>query len=589
MRLQERQLAFSLIMILLLGQSGCRGSGSAGSWPSNEDVNWGEEISPDLLLADLDGRIDLVIPPVEQGDFVITPGIIDFGIVALGETALIEVTVRNVGTIDYHLEGFSLFGSPDLFMILEGVSYTPPPETPTDFDQYVVIAPDQAITLEVGLEPQQLEWIEGNFVLFHDGPLFGGWVSVPIIANQHEPCLAVSPGVLDFGGGRVGMVASKTLHITACGASPLVIQELTFSDGSSAAFSISTDTSPPLPSAAAPLVLESGEVYDVRVNYHPEELSGEDGDGNPISDTGELVIHSDWYFGARTVLLSGFGKALECPVAVIDCTEGDEVPPQAVLHLNGDASFVPGGILDGWSWSVEQPLGSQSVFIPSSEHKNPVFEVNVAGLYTFLLDVSDSQGMSSCETAVFTVAVIPDEAIHIEVLWHTPGDPLETDVGPEAGADLDLHFQHPTAGGPDVDGDGEPDGWYDQPFDCFWFNAHPEWGSFDPSVDDNPGLDRDDTDGAGPENINLNIPEDVTYKVGIDYWNDHGFGDSFATARVYFYDELMFEESDVLLHVGDMWEVCTIDWAEQAVELIVDDSGAHKITSDYENPFFTQD
>ena len=40
-------------------------------------------------------------------------------------------------------------------------------------------------------------------------------------------------------------------------------------------------------------------------------------------------------------------------------------------------------------------------------------------------------------------------------------------------------------------------------FDCFWFNAHPNWGSFDPSVDDDPGLDRDDTDGAGPENLFL--------------------------------------------------------------------------------------
>ncbi len=52
-----------------------------------------------------------------------------------------------------------------------------------------------------------------------------------------------------------------------------------------------------------------------------------------------------------------------------------------------------------------------------------------------------------------------------------------------------------------MDGDGSPDGWFDQPFDCFWFNAHPEWGSFDPTYSDDPDLYRDDTDGAGDKRV----------------------------------------------------------------------------------------
>jgi hypothetical protein len=287
--------------------------------------------------------------------------------------------------------------------------------------------------------------------------------------------------------------------------------------------------------------------------------------------------------------VSGFGALVLCPTAVIQVAEGNEVIPQTVLHLYGDQSYAATGTIAKWDWSVDQPLGSQSVFIPSNTFPNPTFEVNVAGKYTFNLTVYDEQNVPSCAPDTFEVVVIPDEAIHIELLWHTPEDPDETDEGPEAGSDLDLHFTHPWAGGPDLDGDGQPDGWFDQPFDCFWFNAHPEWGSFDPSIDDNPGLDRDDTDGAGPENINLNIPEDVLYKVGVHYWNDHGYGASYATVRVYIYSQLVFEVPDVKLVDSDMWEVCTVEWPSGKVQVVTDTAGQYKITPNYQNPFFFQD
>ena len=200
----------------------------------------------------------------------------------------------------------------------------------------------------------------------------------------------------------------------------------------------------------------------------------------------------------------------------------------------------------------------------------------------------DSSGTPSCTPAEYAVVVIPDEAIHIELFWNTPNDPDETDEGPDAGTDLDLHFLHPWASGPDVDEDGEPDGWFDIPFDCFWFNSHPNWASFDPAIDDDPGLDRDDTDGAGPENLNLNIPEDVTYRVGVHYWNDHGYGASFATVRVYIYADLVFELPGIELVNTDMWEVCTIDWDSGAIEPILDGEGNYKITPNYQNPYFFQ-
>lgn len=277
---------------------------------------------------------------------------------------------------------------------------------------------------------------------------------------------------------------------------------------------------------------------------------------------------------------------IKCPTAVIEVAEGNEVVPPTFLHLSGINSHGSSEIKQ-WEWSVEQPDGPQSVFEPPKTTPNPIFEANVVGTYVFRLDVWDAMGQKSCEPAIHEVQVIPDEPIHIELFWHTPDDPDETDTGAEAGSDLDLHFVHPWAEGPDLDEDGEADRWFDNLFDCFWFNAHPNWGSYDPATPDDPSLDLDDTDGAGPEIISLGIPEDVTYRVGVHYWNAHGFGVSYATVRVYIYATLVFEKSDVMLSDRDMWEVCTIEWpSEEVVWVSVD--GDHKITPNYENPYFVQ-
>ena len=272
--------------------------------------------------------------------------------------------------------------------------------------------------------------------------------------------------------------------------------------------------------------------------------------------------------------------ALEGVVAVIDCAEGTDVVPQTVLHLSGTGSRSEDGGIQGWQWTVEQPQGSCSAFVPSDTSPEPTFEVNVAGTYTFHLAVLDETSSESPVLATMVVVVKPDAALHIELLWDTPGDLDQTDIGTQAGSDVDLHFAHPWAEGHDVDGDGVLDGYFDNPYDCYWFTGHPKWGNQDSQLDD-PSLDRDDTDGAGPENLNLAMPEPVTYKVGVHYWNDYGFGISHATVRVYLHGELAFEAPDVPLTNDDLWDVCTIEFPEGHVEAVTDDDGGHKVTPNY--------
>ena len=74
------------------------------------------------------------------------------------------------------------------------------------------------------------------------------------------------------------------------------------------------------------------------------------------------------------------------------------------------------------------------------------------------------------------------------------------------GADVDLHLSHPSGMG-----------WFDSTYDCHYFNPTPDWGVLNQLADD-PSLDIDDIDGGGPENINLNNPQDTTSSAAPTVW-----------------------------------------------------------------------
>ena len=520
----------------------------------------------------------------------VTPEVVDFGQVFAGEEDEKNVNILNLGGAALEITGFQFSGSQYFTLAVAGKEYPVSQETTEGitFDSLIELDPNASFFFKVKFAPVDDQKADGTLVIYSNDPN-NPETTVLIKGNQTGPCIAVNPQQVKFGGKKIGDLATLPLVISSCGDAPLELYEIDFADGSSADFDVDTSPLDHEPAAGDPIIVPIGADVTININFVPDEENPTDINGNPIPDEGILLIENNSFYQTKEVEVSGFGAVVLCPTAVIQVAEGNEVIPQTVLHLYGDQSYAATGTIAKWDWSVDQPLGSQSVFIPSNTFPNPTFEVNVAGKYTFNLTVYDEQNVPSCAPDTFEVVVIPDEAIHIELLWHTPEDPDETDEGPEAGSDLDLHFTHPWAGGPDLDGDGQPDGWFDQPFDCFWFNAHPEWGSFDPSIDDNPGLDRDDTDGAGPENINLNIPEDVLYKVGVHYWNDHGYGASYATVRVYIYSQLVFEVPDVKLVDSDMWEVCTVEWPSGKVQVVTDTAGQYKITPNYQNPFFFQD
>jgi len=535
----------------------------------------------------------------------VNPKTVEFGNVSAESSDTKTITILNVGTGDLHVSGFVMSGNQAFSFLLGAVEWPVNEDTASQgvtFDTPLIIPAGSTANTSVRFAPIGSEPAEATLILFSNDPDAQSGTVVPISGNLTGPCISINPKKVDFGGKLIGVQARVEVEILSCGEGPLTVTGVSIVDinddtasstdfGLDLAEFVGDESGAEIPflgpnDAAIVIPVNGTRTFDV--TFTPDEINGLDpATGAPIPDLGIVRISSDAFAAELDVEIRGFGVEVECPTAVIVVQEGEEVIPQTKLHLIGSQSYAASGSISKYEWSVQQPVGSQSVFLPSASAPDPTFEVNVAGQYIFQLRVWDQNSEESCIDANYTVFVNPDEAIHVELLWHTPLDPDETDEGPEAGADLDLHFLHPFATGEDVDGDGAPDGWFDQPFDCFWFNAHPNWGSLDPAKDDDPGLDLDDTDGAGPENVNLNQPQDgMTYKVGVHYWNDHDFGPSLATVRVYIYSSLVFQLSDVELVNHDMWEVADIAWPSGEVTLKTDVGGSYKITPEYNHPFF---
>ena len=536
---------------------------------------------------------------IQQGnpEMTVSPPVVDFGNVGLGDAPNKPLSILNTGVDTLEVTEFVLSGHPGFTFIIGASKYPVSPETASDgvvLPEPIIVDPGTSSNVVVQFTPDGPEAAEGTLILFSNDPAHPNGLVIPLSGNQKGPCISVNPKKVDFGGKLIGKAATVEVEILSCGESPLTISELRLAASSSGDFSLDLGGLPGIEAGIgaiqegdAPIQIPINEAVTFQVTFIPDEINQPGENGQPVPDLGIIHIVSDAFVQVLDLEVRGFGVEVECPTSVIIVQEGEEVIPQTKLHLIGSQSYAASGSIAQYEWTVQQPVGSQSVFLPSSAAPDPTFEVNVAGTYVFNLRTWDENGEESCVPAEFTVFVNPDEAIHVELLWHTPNDPDETDEGPEAGADLDLHFLHPFATGEDVDGDGKLDGWFDQPFDCFWFNAHPNWGSLDPVIDDDASLDRDDTDGAGPENVNLNIPEDgLTYRVGVHYWNDHGFGPSQATVRVYIYSSLVFQLSDVELTNHDLWEVATIAWPSGEVDLLTDDLGNYKILPNYQHPFF---
>ena len=439
-------------------------------------------------------------------------------------------------------------------------------------------------TVSVTATPTDDKIKTATIKLLSNDPKAPTGTDVNLRVNAEVPCLKLNPASKNFGGVlAAGGSDEQTIDVTSCGGTKLCVGSIAFTDNSGAPGEYELDFSPMTaacpainagtgPTADNPCCLDVNGKTSFKVKYAPSDISPLTDPANPASDpipdTATVTVTSNAY-QAQTVTLSGSGVKQTCPIVKIDIAEGDEVIPQTELHLKGDGSKGMGGAaIKTYKWTAKQPAGSNKAFSPSSNFPNPKFTPDASGEYEFCLEVTDANGVKSCGLNCKKVLVIPNNAVHVELLWDTPGDPDQTDVGPAAGADLDLHFANYLAFGPDIDCDGTGDPWFNTPFDCFWNLPDPQWGSSNGAIHDDPTLDLDDTDGAGPENLNLEQPEGTPalkryYSIGVHYWNDHGYNVSAATITVYLLGAVALKIDKINMNPLDMWYVGRLNWPNQ--------------------------
>ncbi len=235
--------------------------------------------------------------------------------------------------------------------------------------------------------------------------------------------------------------------------------------------------------------------------------------------------------------MAGRRRQIRQPVARIESEKNLYEPLETAL-FDGAGSYDPDSrsprAIRVYRWVMSaRPPGSSSTL--NSDGSQAQFFIDAVGSYIVELVVVDRSGLQS-EPAHFSFdAASRAAAIHVELVWDLEG------------SDVDLHLVHASAGGT----------LFDEHLDCSSRNPAPDWGPSGP--DGNPQLDVDDTDGFGPENINLTVPESgASYKVAVHYFK--GPGPTNTRVRLFISGDKRFEQTQFIDQPGTVWEVATIHW-----------------------------
>jgi len=506
------------------------------------------------------------------------PSSVDFGKIKPGEAAPDQtVTCINTGSATVEVRKVELL-SQAMPVVATFEGHTAKVNIAYEGTPKLTVGKGKSFAIQLALGALKTDGKLTATLRVHSSDAANPVAQVQVSANL-GPCLKLQPDPLAFGTVELGGPSKPMeLQLISCGTEDVAINAVQIDGASSPGFGWTGGgaCNPPKSKADPVLKLEPGAVCSVFAQYEPQQVGA--------TAAGKLCVESD-AGSTKCVSLSGSsGAAQGLPVPCIQAktvvttgsglvlASGGTVIPQTVIALDAGCATAPSGhVVTKWKWSVQQPSGAFATFKPSATQKAVQLRPDVAGKYLISLQVEDSGGLAAAAPAKFELNVVPDDKLHIELTWDTPGDKDNTDVGKDAGgkvvgSDLDLHLAHPFAKDEpdqqDLDKNGEPDPWAAKCWDNFLLNKAPKWGDSADKVDD-PRLDLDDKDGWGPENINLTKPElGVLYAIGVYQYNENGFGPSTPRIRVYL-DGAVSPVVDKLgptMTTGSMWCVGLVQW-----------------------------
>jgi hypothetical protein len=497
------------------------------------------------------------------GQVSISPGLVDFGYVRLGESANSTIRVLNVGTGTLALSRFRISGTSNVVADLEPEGVVTADGTTYEPAVPIEVAPGDSFDVTLTFSPVSEAALEGEFRVWTDDSAHPDGIPIFLIGNRKRACIRVIPPEVDFGIVTVGAVVDVPVQIESCGQLDLTVSAITLDvPGSEGEAGLSLDfaefpggTAP----SSSPVTIPSGTRETFRLWYAPQEPSPTGAGGIPQPLDAQVAVASNAFSGDRYVPVSAAAVSTPCAVPVIDVVEDGDLFVGDVIHLSGSRSVSPFAAVDSWMWSVEGPPGAPAAILPYAAQPDVLLPLGAAGTYTVLLQVGDADGNPSCSSAEVSLTAIPALRALVALSWR-PASGVA--VQPFLGPDADLHVLHPNAAGPDRDDDGQPDGWYDDPWDCYWFNPSPDkaaWGSSDLKVDDRVELVETSEDGLIPEVVRIGMacPAPRTYRIGVHFYDDGGLGP--VDAEVHVWDGLGGGVSTgVRLSESDLWEAATL-------------------------------
>ncbi len=478
----------------------------------------------------------------DSGQIQVLPQFVNFRDVEIGDTARRSVVVTNVGLGELVVEELEL-------EVAEGGGFDVGLARGGDFDELpATLAPDDVLELDVTFEPRRAGDAQAELLIGSNDPVMPAFVvDLQGVGAEDAPagaCVRVDPENLNWGQLRLLQSEARAVTISNCGDEPVNVRSAGLTPDTSEDFSFQ-------PQAEFPLVLQVGGAQQSSVVFRPTESGEHDGVLGFSTDAGELSVElagrgvREGVFLCQAEFRVGRGQWRELDGGLLHAGIGETVHLRA---QEGEAELQ-------YAWFLsERPEGSRSRILPEDDLREVHFIPDVLGEYDVrgeLTRVEDGEE-STCSGSV---QAIPERDIVLQVVWDTPADPDQEDEGFGAGADMDIHLLR------------EGGQWSCNPDDCFYANPNPDWG--EPfNDDDNPNLDIDDTDGLGPEQISLSGPEAGTaYDVGVHYFNDHGYGPSTATVRIFIRGELEWESPPTRMPATDAWWIpARIHWPDRRVE-----------------------
>ena len=471
----------------------------------------------------------------------VNPTVVDFGRVTEGSVNTIEVVITNRGTAPLVIRDMLLAGGADFTAPeLEDLEY------PLTLDVWMPedSASQPSLTFEVIYTPPSPGADEGAVAITYNS-IGGTNFLIELLGEGGLPNITVAPDPIDFGPSPLGITTTKTVTITNTGNLPVEINRISLDPETSDTFELG-ELASQLQTDDGGISLPPNQSLPFLISYTPLSES---------SHGGRVFI--DHSSGLTTVIVTGVGVDNRCPVAVARGFIRDDpqqrrnnqidwATPTDILILDGGGSFDPDGQIVSYEWEMTRsPDGTTTTLRPlegfESDDSRRQFFIPLSGRYEFALRVFDDVGFQDCDApATVTVIALPDELIHIELQWRNP---LDFDESDDEGADVDLHLVK------------LGHNWFDETYDTYYANKSPTWS---PEL---PSLDIDDTNGAGPENVQMDNPLDCQwYAVGVHYF-ERQFGTAYADVRI-FIDGVQVRQliNRPLENTDDFWDVGRLHW-----------------------------